>query len=152
MGVTGMHASANILVADCGTAITLDWLHASGRHLAGVILPGLELAYFALQEKTSIQINNHPVTNSNGLSALGYQKSAHAPTQWDTQTAVALGIDTMLNSFLRQQILFTEQYFDRAYTIYLTGGNAHYFRNIFPAEKLQCHADLTLQGLRLLLP
>lgn len=30
-------------VIDCGTAITLDGLHADGRHMGGIILPGLEL-------------------------------------------------------------------------------------------------------------
>lgn len=42
----------SICVVDCGTAITLDVLHADGRHLGGYILPGLSMMAAALQQET----------------------------------------------------------------------------------------------------
>lgn len=40
-------------VIDCGTAITMDGLHADGRHMGGIILPGLELMRESLYTKSS---------------------------------------------------------------------------------------------------
>ncbi len=42
------------VIADCGTAITLDALDSRGRHLGGLILPGLEMMHRALFEGTNI--------------------------------------------------------------------------------------------------
>ena len=137
-------ADINRLVIDCGTAITLDWLDHTGHHLSGVIIPGLTAAYFALEQKTGLR-SDPPASNTNAVSALGKKTP-------DTKAAVNFGIETMFNSFFRQQIQITERFFNGAYLVYLTGGDAHYFNHYLPADKLRYHADLTLQGLRLLLP
>jgi type III pantothenate kinase len=42
-----------VCIVDCGTAVTLDVLDAEGRHLGGVILPGLRLMRDALLQGTS---------------------------------------------------------------------------------------------------
>lgn len=41
-------------IVDCGTAMTLDVIEASGRHLGGLILPGIDMMREALREKTGI--------------------------------------------------------------------------------------------------
>ncbi len=41
-------------IVDCGTAITVDVIEASGRHLGGLILPGIDMMREALREKTDI--------------------------------------------------------------------------------------------------
>jgi len=41
-------------IVDCGTAVTLDGLDATGRHLGGLILPGLEMMRDALLRNTQI--------------------------------------------------------------------------------------------------
>jgi type III pantothenate kinase len=43
-----------LLVVDCGTATTLDGMDAEGRHLGGVILPGLGLFRRCLRSHTDI--------------------------------------------------------------------------------------------------
>lgn len=41
------------IVVDCGTAVTIDALNAQGRHLGGLILPGLELMRRSLIQHTA---------------------------------------------------------------------------------------------------
>ena len=48
------HSKEPLLVVDCGTATTLDGLDAQGRHLGGVILPGLQLFRRCLRSHTDI--------------------------------------------------------------------------------------------------
>lgn len=43
-----------LLVVDCGTATTLDAMDAEGRHLGGLILPGLQLFQRCLMQETDI--------------------------------------------------------------------------------------------------
>ncbi|MFN3918756.1 MAG: type III pantothenate kinase [Methylohalobius sp.] len=40
-------------IADCGTALTVDLIDGSGRHLGGLICPGLKLMAEALTQKTA---------------------------------------------------------------------------------------------------
>lgn len=42
-----------VLVADCGSAVTLDLLAADGRHLGGYIFPGLQMMRRALHQGTA---------------------------------------------------------------------------------------------------
>ncbi|QSA97676.1 type III pantothenate kinase [Methylococcus sp. EFPC2] len=51
IGARGRYAGP-LCVADCGTAITVDVLSASGEHLGGVIAPGLALMNEALGKRT----------------------------------------------------------------------------------------------------
>ncbi|WP_260293327.1 type III pantothenate kinase [Sedimenticola hydrogenitrophicus] len=43
-----------VCVVDCGTAITLDLMDSQGRHLGGLILPGLDLMRESLLQQTRI--------------------------------------------------------------------------------------------------
>lgn len=47
------HYPGNSCIVDCGTAITLDRLDAQGRHLGGLIAPGLHLMKQALAGNTA---------------------------------------------------------------------------------------------------
>ncbi len=42
----------NILVVDCGTAMTLDGIEANGQHRGGLIVPGVDMMLNSLPEKT----------------------------------------------------------------------------------------------------
>lgn len=63
------------IVIDCGTAITLDALEADGKHLGGVILPGLQLAADALlaraQRQLSLSFANPNVFADGTAQAIG---------------------------------------------------------------------------------
>lgn len=67
----------SVLVADAGTAITLDWIAADGQHGGGLIAPGLSAMRSALQAKTQLR----PGT-------------VEARAKWlasDTDTAISIG-------------------------------------------------------------
>ncbi len=51
IGAHHEHAGASIII-DCGTAITIDALTAEGKHLGGLIIPGLRLMRSALLDAT----------------------------------------------------------------------------------------------------
>ncbi|WP_428635252.1 type III pantothenate kinase [Sedimenticola sp.] len=51
-----------VCIVDCGTAITLDVMDGSGRHLGGLILPGLDLMRESLLRQTQIpRVTDVPV-------------------------------------------------------------------------------------------
>lgn len=50
------HHASPVCIADCGTAITLDLLDEHGRHLGGMISPGLELMRKSLSAGTAALI------------------------------------------------------------------------------------------------
>ena len=49
------HIDGNTCIADCGTAITLDLLEATGRHRGGMILPGIEMLQQMLLKNTAMK-------------------------------------------------------------------------------------------------
>lgn len=65
------------IIIDCGTAVTIDAIQANGKHLGGVILPGLQLLSDALIRRTqaahmSATPFDHPqVFNNNTLQGMG---------------------------------------------------------------------------------
>ena len=53
--------TGNVCVVDCGTAITIDALQANGKHLGGVICPGLVMMKKALASDTAdLPFNTQP--------------------------------------------------------------------------------------------
>lgn len=94
-----------VCVVDCGSALTLDILDHHGRHLGGVIAPGLRLMSEALQHGTAL-----PTLNAVSLMPLGH----------DTQTAMAAGTTQALLGLIdrcRQQAPVNAR-------LLLTGGDA----------------------------
>ncbi|MFZ1342100.1 type III pantothenate kinase [Thiothrix eikelboomii] len=69
-------SQAAILI-DCGTAVTVDALQADGKHLGGVILPGLQLLSDALIHRTqaahmsATPFEQAKVFNNNTLQSMG---------------------------------------------------------------------------------
>ncbi len=58
-----LFSGQDIIVVDCGTAVTIDALDKTGMHLGGLILPGLQLSSNALINNTHLQasfINKEP--------------------------------------------------------------------------------------------
>ena len=49
------HINGNTCIVDCGTAITLDLLEATGRHRGGMILPGIEMLQQILLKNTAMK-------------------------------------------------------------------------------------------------
>ncbi|MCU7870295.1 MAG: type III pantothenate kinase [Candidatus Thiodiazotropha sp. (ex Lucinoma borealis)] len=49
-----MHSLDPLIIVDCGSATTVDAMDADGRHLGGIILPGLKLFASCLRQNTDI--------------------------------------------------------------------------------------------------
>ena len=52
VGSRKLLAEGDVIIVDAGTAVTVDWLSSEGRFEGGVILPGFNLMYDALLNKT----------------------------------------------------------------------------------------------------
>lgn len=126
---------APVLVVDAGTAVTYDLLLGDGRHLGGLILPGIEMMRDGLRTGTQI-----PQVEPQELAD---------PWATDTGTAIAAGS-------IQAPSALAERLFDRLTDqagmepkCILTGGDAE---RLIPVLRLpfRHEPDLVLQGLALL--
>ena len=128
------HAEARqaTLILDAGTAATFDLLLADGRHLGGLILPGIEMMRTSLLAGTRIpRIESEPVGD---------------PWASDTGTAVAAGSVQALSAL-------ADRLFDRLAVesgdtprLLLTGGDAERLRLALDRPFVEI-PDLVLRGL-----
>jgi type III pantothenate kinase len=61
--------SQPVCIFDCGTAITLDILMPDGKHLGGLIFPGLKLLQNSVAQQASLVTNNKEIYDNNQLVA-----------------------------------------------------------------------------------
>lgn len=122
------HYAGALCVADCGTAITFDVLHADGRHQGGLIAPGLALMKKAL------------VSNAADLSFTAQSHQMQLATE--TNAAIANGVFLAAVGLIEQAM----QAFSPEYQLILTGGDAE-----IVAEALSISSaidkELVLKGL-----
>jgi type III pantothenate kinase len=101
------------MVVDCGTAVTLDIIDATGEHIGGYIVPGVQLLPKALANNTAIRLSDF---EPDYILALGNS----------TGEAVYNGALSMLVAFIEKTIAqeSTQNQGDSEYPVYLTGGDA----------------------------
>ncbi len=125
-----------VLLADCGTAVTLDYLGEGGRHIGGLIAPGLGLMREAVVNGTRLQ----PV-------------SAHAPTPrllgTDTELGVSGGALAATAGLLRYVAEKTAARYGMPTVMLITGGDAPTVLKRLDS-RWQVAPDLVLDGLELL--
>jgi type III pantothenate kinase len=124
-----------VVVADCGTAVTVDFVDASGDFLGGVIAPGLELMHTALRRGTHAL---PPV-----------EQAAGATLALSTEAAIVSGClaaTVGLITIIVHEIKATTGHEPKCL---LTGGDAP---RIIPKLPLPCDhdPDLVLRGLAIL--
>lgn len=123
-----------VCVVDCGTAITIDVLSGEGRHLGGVIIPGLGLMRRSLVEHTSINLqeDGHP-----GGIALLARDTRDAIMGGTLYSAIA-AIDRIIQDITKE--------LGSTPTCVITGGDA---QGLLPLLAADYHhiPDLVLQGL-----
>ena len=122
-----------VCVVDCGTAVTLDVVSASGLHQGGLIAPGLGLSRQCLQAGT--QINFSEQETEQNLGYLG--QSTEQCIQLGTKDAIC----GMINMTYQQSI---ERH--GAVRLILTGGDAALLQPCLEYEALII-PDLVLRGL-----
>lgn len=132
MACVGARARAgdrSVLVADVGTALTLDWIAADGMHGGGLITPGIGSMRAALRATTQLRPDSLPATDT-----------------WlarDTDTAIAAGTLRSVITLLDGAALdmAPEQ-------LLITGGEAHWVVDRLSADWEFC-PQLVIEGLAL---
>lgn len=123
----------NCCVVDCGTAITIDALAADGRHLGGVIIPGMRLMREALYRDTQ------QIPPEDGQTRL-FGQSTRDAVWGGSAYAVAAAIDGIT---ARMAVVAGEG------LRLLTGGDAGAVLPFLQAS-YQWEPDLIFQGLRVI--
>jgi len=128
LGAIENYPSANLLVIDLGSALTIDIVNDDGAHKGGLIMPGL----MALRKSfTKFSTENM----SQSLTGL----------QNNTKDAWLSGTETMLIVTIKEQIKdFQSQYSNGV--VLLTGGDITKLSNELP-QSLNYFENLVLDGL-----
>lgn len=136
VGLVAAHHMAGekaCIVVDCGTAVTIDAVEKDGRHLGGLILPGLQLSADALiaraQNRLSLSFE-HP-----GIFADGTARAIGSGCLFGLVGAIE-GICTRMQHAISAPLLRV-----------LTGGDAEHLRPWLPGDCL-VQPDLLMRGLR----
>jgi type III pantothenate kinase len=135
--VAAYHAARGpVCVVDCGSAVTIDVVDAVGRHLGGLILPGVHTMHAALTAHTA-------------LAPVDFSQLPPQLLGTSTQEAIALGIARSISALVQQTLTEMERSHGLRLACYLTGGDAAL---IAPLLALPCvvEADLVLQGLAIM--
>lgn len=131
--------SGAALVIDLGTAITLDYVHADGRHLGGYIVPGTHLSRRALLRDTAL------ISASADTTAMLLQPGT------STQEAVSRGALLLVRNLIEVEVEGLRAHLSQSPAVFLCGGGA---QDISP--HLRCAhevvPELVLDGLELALP
>ncbi len=125
------------LVVDAGTAITIDALDETGRHLGGQIIAGITMMMRALAESTSDIPGVRPAAGSGGADVSMFAASTAAAVREGARNAVAGAIDRAYRAL---------QSNTAAPVIVLTGGDASRILDVLCEPPLH-RPHLVLQGL-----
>jgi len=122
-----------VCVIDCGTAVTIDVIDESGKHLGGLIMPGLNMMRQSLYQ------------GANGIQSQGGNESLLAS---NTSDAVSGGCHHLLISGLNGLYMQYKKQVKTKIACVVTGGDGEKI-----AKNMECdcqfEADLILYGLRL---
>lgn len=131
------HPGHPVLILDAGTAVTYDGLLADGRHLGGLILPGLDAMREALLGRTRIPPP---------------PEAGHPKVGWATDTATALhsGSRQALAALAGDRLRQLEATAGAEAILVLTGGDAERLRPRLEG-RVCLQPDLVLRGLARLL-
>lgn len=122
-------------IIDCGTAITIDIINASGEHQGGLILPGLKLMREALAAGTDALTE---AEDDSGYSLLAT----------NTFSAIQAGTLYSISATLQQIISDMRQNF-KDISITVTGGDGETVISVLGDSSIRYDADLVLKGLSL---
>jgi type III pantothenate kinase len=131
LGARAISARAN-LVVDCGTATTVDTMDAQGRHLGGVILPGMRAMREVLVRNTAIRVSGE---------AVEYSLFAK-----DTPSAIASAAVIATSCLIRQAAKQLQDRTGSEVGCILTGGAAAELNGMLDLE-VRREPNLVLNGL-----
>ncbi len=123
-------------VVDCGTAITVDTIEASGKHLGGCIMPGLDLMRSSLNRAGQVNIESYSGVDLNCFS--------HS-----TQSAIASGTCYAAVKAVDGMLAQIKNCLDEDITCVITGGDALLIRPLLAVET-QYDVDWCMKGMMIL--
>ncbi len=127
--------SGSRAVIDCGTAITVDAISATGQHLGGLILPGLKMM------RDSLYSDAEGVAQTEATEAVQGMLFAN-----NTSTAVDVGCHYSVVAFIERVIGDMKKEMGNSLTCLITGGDVDEIVPLLSA-KVEQHDLLVLQGL-----
>ncbi len=130
-------ASGRFCVVDAGSALTVDFVASTGRHLGGYIVPGLALQKKSLLENTAIRIPE-------------FSMQAQLCPGSSTESAIHNGILGMTVAWIVEECRERLE----GGQLYLTGGDAPVIAAHLQNKAISCSLvpELVMDGLRLALP
>ncbi|MGV8919485.1 MAG: pantothenate kinase [Pseudomonas sp.] len=134
-------AGGACLVIDLGTAITSDFVSATGAHIGGFICPGVPLMRNLLRTHTR-RIRYDEATAQEALINLVPGRS--------TAQAVERGCALMVRGFVQAQLEMAQEYWGDEFSVFVTGGDAALVKETLPGARVM--PDLVFVGLALACP
>jgi len=123
-----------VVIVDCGTAITIDALAADGRHLGGLIAPGIDLMTSSLIDKApGIEIAHR---ENQDITLLGSS----------TEVGVSGGVLYAVVSLVDRVLLDLKSELGQATKLIITGGDAERISPLLSTQPVY-EPDLVLAGL-----
>ena len=137
-----VYPDQDVIVIDCGTAITVDTVARDGQHHAGPIIPGRQMMFQAL------------ATNTADLNDVSENNMSESVVVNNTQKAIVSGVNFAISSALdavvseMRQRLINENSANKIVTM-VTGGAAETVMSLTQIKDFTVKPDLVLTGLRL---
>ncbi|MEE9327588.1 MAG: type III pantothenate kinase [Cocleimonas sp.] len=134
------------IVVDSGTATTIDAVDQQGKHLGGVILPGLHLCANSLLDNTELL----PLFNeaSKTFSANCFSKETSQAIASGCLIGLAGAIDGICNR-MEKEIIDNDQNKEQRLDKIICGGNAKHLMPYFQLD-YQLQENLLMQGLKVI--
>jgi type III pantothenate kinase len=123
-------------IVDCGTAVTIDGLNHDGRHLGGLIIPGVAMMQQSLSESTAAIPYIRNLKTTTGLAC-------------NTEQAVVTGCTIAIVALIEHVLQDMESKYGGELKCVITGGDSETFMPLL-AEKFVYEPHLVLEGLALL--
>lgn len=131
-----LQAGKACLVLDLGTAVTADYVSASGEHLGGFICPGVPLM------RNQLRTHTRRIRYGDDVAERAQQHSGPGRT---TAEAVERGCSLMLQGFVVTQLELARKYLGDEFVVFLTGGDAALAVDMAPGAVIA--PDLVFKGL-----
>ena len=133
LGARAISTTAN-LVVDCGTATTIDSMDARGRHLGGLILPGVRAMQEVLVKNTAIRLSS--------------QAAEYSLFAKDTPSAISSAALAATSCLIKQTALRLQAQAGSEVNCIMTGGAAAALNGLLELE-VRHEPNLVLNGLAL---
>lgn len=140
-----LQAGKHSIIVSCGTAVTIDAITATGQHLGGLILPGLQSFSSKLVEKAALL--ETPKSQNAVLFAKNTADAIFSGTIFGLIEAIN-GISLRMKNTLQQSDLGNNLE-KQATTIILTGGDAETIHQ-YLADSTVRQDDWLMQGLQII--